>query len=393
MGLLKKAGEAAGSKGKPEPERDEKGSDHGKKNVHKHVPKNAAEADAASAAPVSDDGSDAEEGDGQQAAGPQDMSEDDESGGGQQAPVVQGDSDGQPGDQGGQKDDADADGDEGAQGGSPDGDADDAPQGNADPETGQQTPEGGDQETGTPGSPADDQGGGPAQGVDLSQIPLPPALKEEYMRANAALYTAIYKNDNVANALLKGIQPSGPHKVESIVHSTVLLVTNINKQLRFVPDAPQIVLPFTQDVVSHVIDLAQQVKGIQFSEQEAHAALGASVEAIMRVFGVAKKHTAAMKAHIPRSQLQQGAGQYQQLLQSIKGVKEAAGPGPIQGPQPGGAGGPPGAGGPLPQGGAPAGGPPPGGPPQGGGGGMLSQAAAAGGGEGGEEEQGEAEGQ
>lgn len=217
--------------------------------------------------------------------------------------------------------------------------------------------------------------------MDLSQIPLSPALKEEYQRANAALYTALYKNDQVAQAIIRGIQPSGPHKVESVVHSAVLLVTQINKQLHFVPDAPQIVLPFTQDVVEHVLDLAQQVKGIQFSDQESTAALGASLEAIMRVFGVSKQHAKNLKSHIPRSQIMQGVQHYQGAMQHIKGVKESAGPGPVaaqqaQGgqpgqPQPDASQQPPQGAGPQPQ---------PPAQPAGGGGGMLSQAAAASGG-------------
>lgn len=198
----------------------------------------------------------------------------------------------------------------GSQGGSPQGgeDADDAPS------------QGEGQATGPQGN-----------SIDLSQVPISPALKEEYMRCNGALYTALYKNDKVAQAVIKGIVPQGPHKIESVARMCLLLFTQINKQLHFVKDTPQVVLPFARDIAEHVLDLATTVAKVQFTDQEAQAAIGALLELVQRVVGVTQGNLKALKHVIPRSQLQDAHAKYQAHLQYIKGAREAsAGPGAPQ---------------------------------------------------------------
>lgn len=179
--------------------------------------------------------------------------------------------------------------------------------------------------------------------VDLTQLPVSPALKEEIQRANAALYTALYTNDKVANSVMNGIIPSGPHKIESVARMATLLVVQINKQLKFIHDAPQIVLPFTQDVVAHVLDLAQEVKKITFTDQEAQACLGTALELIMHACGVNSKQVKALQHCLPRSQIMDGLAKYHQHLAYIKGARDQGGPsppdptqgGPAAGAQPG----------------------------------------------------------
>lgn len=154
-------------------------------------------------------------------------------------------------------------------------------------------------------------------------MPISPALKEEFIRCNAALYTALYKNDKVANAVIAGIVPQGPHKIESIARMSLLLFTQINKQLSFVKDTPQVVLPFARDIAEHVLDLAVTVKKVQFTDQEAQAAIGAMLELVQRVVGVTHGNIKALRHLIPRSQLQAAHGKYQQHLQYIKGARGA----------------------------------------------------------------------
>jgi hypothetical protein len=273
----------------------------------------------------------------------------------------------------------------------PDGDQQDQSAQNA-------SPPGGDDEDSDDASsgPAGQPAGGPqGNSIDLSQIPISPALKEEYIRCNAALYTALYKNDKVANAVMKGIVPQGPHKIESVARMSLLLFTQINKQLSFVKDTPQVVLPFARDIAEHVLDLAVNVKKIQFTDQESQAAIGALLELVQRVVGVTHGNIKALKHIIPRSQLADAHNKYQQHLQYIKGARGAnANAGAPQ--SPGNPGGAPQQGQPdQSQGGAPASASPPGGQPQAGApvtaapgpgqsappGGMLSAAAAPGGGQ------------
>lgn len=187
------------------------------------------------------------------------------------------------------------------------------------------SPQGGDEDSddASGGAPGQSAGGPQGNAVDLSQVPISPALKEEYIRCNAALYTALYKNDKVAQAVMKGIVPQGPHKIESIARMSLLLFTQINKQLHFVKDTPQVVLPFARDIAEHVLDLATTVKKMQFSDQEAQAAIGALLELVQRVVGVTHGNIKALKHIIPRSQLADAHSKYQQHLQYIKGARGA----------------------------------------------------------------------
>jgi hypothetical protein len=236
--------------------------------------------DAAPEQDASDQAPDAEGGDAQAPTG-------DQAGGDTDSPQA-------PQDAQGQSDSADAD--------------QSAPTGDADQSADQDgAPPDADSASGAPTG----QAGTPPGHIDLSQIPIPPALKEEYDRCNAALFTALYKNDKVAQAVIGGVVPDGVHKIESVVHMALTVFFQINKQLHFMQNAKQIAMPFMQDVVSHVLDLAMQVKKIQFSEQEQNAALSAAQEMLLRIHGVTKGQMKAVAQHIPRSQLQDALTKYQ----------------------------------------------------------------------------------
>ena len=392
MGLLAKAGAAHEE---PKKEARKKESKHKAK-----VPVNASEGDEVSNAqapmgqPALDD--DADEGaptggnSGEQSASPSpsdagDQGEDDSA---PSAPA--GDAQEQSGvDAGGDSDSPQPP--QGADAQSPD---DQADQSGSD----QGTPPGGADQSAPAGAAGQDS----PDSVDFSQLKMPPAMKEAYQRANGALLTALYKNDKVAQAVLSGIVPQGVHKIESVVHVSMTVFMQINKQLNFIKETPQIAVPFLNDVLAHVTDLATQVKGIQFSDQEASAILSTAHEFLFRVVGVTKGQMKAAAQHIPRSQLAQGLAKYQAHVKATRNVSgrfnqgaggaqgnpaaggqpSAAQPqggapqgAPAAGPQPGPAGGAGGTPGGSPQPGAPvtaAPGPGQSAPP----GGMLSAAAA-----------------
>lgn len=243
------------------------------------------------------------------------------------------------------------------------------------------------------GAPQNGGSAQPSAGVPAGQMPMPAGVKEAYQKANAALATALYTNDQVAQHVLSGIVPDPQHLIESIVKMSCILFTQINKQLQFVKQTPQIVLPFAKDIVAHVIDLAVQVKKLPITPQQEQAALGATIETVMRIVGVTKQQMQNFQAHMGSAKVQEGKAKYQQHLEAIKGARppvNAGGGGggqspPAGGPPPNGpapsSGAPPGASGgatpgqPQPQPGAPvtaAPGPGQSAPP----GGMLSQAAA-----------------
>jgi hypothetical protein len=294
-----------------------------------------------------------------------------------------------------QSQDSDQDGDQDQGGGSdPDADQDQDQSGAGAPPGGAGAPPA---QGATPPAAGNDAAAGKeaAKGAHLNadglpQIPMSPALKEEYQRINMALHKALYQlpGDKAATGVLKSLFPQGPAKIKGVVMASLALITQIHKQLKF---PPQLILPFTKDVVSHVMDLGQQVKKIQYSEQECTAILGATLESVMRVFGVSQKQVQALGQHVPKSVLATHVQKYQAAHKFAKSAIDQnnqgwnhphlAGPGGAPGGQPPAAqGGPPpaaqGGAPPAAQGGAPpaAAAPPPS-PPPAQQGGMLSQAA------------------
>lgn len=190
------------------------------------------------------------------------------------------------------------------------------------------------QDTGQAGSPADDTGGGPAAGEDMRSIPAKPEQQAEYNKANQMLYQTLYQNTGAGNAVVKGVVPT--HKIDSAVKIAVLLVDQIDKKLNL---DQAIILPFTKDVVAHVMDVAEQVKGIQYSDDEANAVLGSAVQAVLHIFGVTKAQAKAFTAHMTPEDHKQVSNDYNTALSKAKAATQSdpnAGGKPMAGGQPAG---------------------------------------------------------
>jgi hypothetical protein len=178
-----------------------------------------------------------------------------------------------------------------------------------------------------------------------------PVMKQEYQRLDQMLTQALYKspNDAIAGHLLNQLYPSGPHKIQS----AILACTTLSRELFMKAKAPpQLTMPFTRDVVAHVLSLGEQVKNIQYSEQEMTAIMGGTLEAALKVFGgVKKSHFDAMRHHIGRDTFAQHARNYTQFAGHAQAAIAAnrqqphpTGGGPIPGQSQAGPQGPQGAG-------------------------------------------------
>lgn len=241
-----------------------------------------------------------------------------------------------------------------------------------------------------PETPGEDTAAGPGSTNSLPQVPMSPGLQEEYQHANDALMQALYSmpGDTLATAVLKSLWPQGPGKIKGVIVSALMVLTQLHKKLKL---PPQIILPFTKDVVAHIMDLGQQVKQIQYSDQESTAILGGAYEGAMRIFGVNKGQARNVVQQLGRKQLAAHAQIYQKARAHAKGAIDqnnqqwhlphlAPGAGPsggTPGPQ---SGAPAGAQTPAstPPG-APQGAPPPAAPAAPASGGMMAQAATQGG--------------
>jgi hypothetical protein len=243
------------------------------------------------------------------------------------------------------------------QAGSEQGDDDDAQSGPDDQEDQQGeddggqsgSPDGGDTEddTSAPGQSQAGPAGSPGAGAassDSPQLPpehIPPALKEAFNEVMQAIGKILYQNDKAAAEIVKTVAvPSPQRQAQNAAHMAVLLVTEVNKQLKFGQHAPQVVMPVTQGALSMVLDLAQQVGKMQISDQVAVTALGAAQEMILRVFGVTRKQAQNAKGLLPKSVLQKhGIDAYHASLAHTAGVRPKLTPGgpaggmPAQGAQ------------------------------------------------------------
>ena len=307
--MLKKAKEAS--------EKDEK-----KKRKHPaaEAPAQPSEATEDSEQPAADDDSDA--GEGEPGAGPgqgaddegASSGEDDSQGdsAGQQAEPAQGDSNPQPGDQGQ----------------TPPVKNPQAPGAGDDTSGGADTPAPGEGEGDTGGgeTPGDSTAAGPGSESSLPQIPMSPQLKAEFQLAVQMLMKQLYAapNDAAAKGIIGGLQPQGQAKIRSAVHLSLVVGTSIIKKLGAKDFPPQIVLPFLKEVVAHVMDLGQQVKQIQYSDQESVAILGAVYEGALRIFGVTRGQGKILEQHLGRKTLMKHAQLHQKAFAFAKPGIDAA---------------------------------------------------------------------
>ena len=178
--------------------------------------------------------------------------------------------------------------------------------------------------------------GGPGAS-NLPQVPLSPALKEEYDLLQKRLVQVLFQQGGAEHAL-PSLVPQGPSKIKAIVSLSVMTAREILLQVK----APlQLALPFARDVAAHIMQIGEQVKQIQYSDQEQTAIFGATYEGILRAFGVKKSQFQSIAGVLPRSQFAQHAQNYMQAHkhsiaaaaaneQPAQGPTAAAGP---QGPQ------------------------------------------------------------
>jgi hypothetical protein len=170
-----------------------------------------------------------------------------------------------------------------------------------------------------PETPPDDASSGPGSNADLKQLPMPPGLKDKYDEANQLLMQLLYKagDDKLAQGLVQGLMPQGPGKIKNAIVLSVHVVVQIHKRMQL---PPQIILPFAKDVVAHVLDLGQQVKQIQYSDQECTAILGSVYESCLRVFGVNRGNVKHVANHFGKATLQ---GHQQKYLAAKAHAKPA----------------------------------------------------------------------
>lgn len=175
-----------------------------------------------------------------------------------------------------------------------------------------------------PETPGENTAAGPGSNSDLQQVPMSPGLKDEYDKANDLLMQLLYKSgdDKLATGLLQGLVPQGPGKIKNTAMLAITVLMEIHKRLGEMP--PQILLIFAKDVTAHVMSLGEQVKQIQYSDQDSTAILGAVYEGAMRIFGVNKGQVRQVAHHVGRSVMHAHQQKYLQAHAHAKPAMDAA---------------------------------------------------------------------
>lgn len=189
--------------------------------------------------------------------------------------------------------------------------------------------------------PESGKGGAAYQGeaVNLAEEQPTAAEEKEYQRIAGAMQKVLYGQDTIADAIMQQVDPHD--KISTTTKAATLLIQQLDEKL----DMDEIVIPqITMDAVDVVAELAENRFGIQYSEQEIQATLGATWEGVMAIFGVDEREYDQL--------IQENEGQLDMMQKSYDGFlaqgepaqhpAQAAGPAappaaPTQAPPPPGA--------------------------------------------------------
>jgi len=109
---------------------------------------------------------------------------------------------------------------------------------------------------------------------------LSPEQLQEYQRASQALHNALYKNERAGRAVIAQLSPED--KVGSVARAAVLVLQQLDKQLNF---SDAIIPLMIVTVVDRLLELADRVKKIKFSEQEMGAVVNAVTQGVKALYG------------------------------------------------------------------------------------------------------------
>lgn len=121
------------------------------------------------------------------------------------------------------------------------------------------------------------RGGGAAAGEEAAS----PEEEEAYKSALGALHTVLYSNEGTSQAVVDMLQPED--KIGSTVKAGVMLIQQLDEKIDM---EESIIAQITMDTADRLIEMGERAKGMEFSEKESQAVMGATWEGVMEIFGV-----------------------------------------------------------------------------------------------------------
>lgn len=136
-----------------------------------------------------------------------------------------------------------------------------------------------------------------------------PEEQKNYEQAMEAAKIALYENDQTADSISRMLQPE--QKIDSTVQASLLTLSEIDKQINL---DEGVVAQVAMDITDMVIDLGEEGKGIQYSEQEAQAVWGSVWEGVMEMYGVDEEEYADFTEGMSDEEVASQEQQYKQFL-------------------------------------------------------------------------------
>lgn len=115
--------------------------------------------------------------------------------------------------------------------------------------------------------------------------------QESYDQAMRAVDTILYENDKTAESVENML--TAEDKIGGTVQASLMVLTQLDQKI----DMPEeIIAQVAMDITDMVVDLAEEGKGIQYSEKETQAVWGSVWEGVMEVYGVDEEEYASFTA-------------------------------------------------------------------------------------------------
>lgn len=136
-----------------------------------------------------------------------------------------------------------------------------------------------------------------------------PEEQKSYEEAMGVAQQVLYENDDTSAAIAQMIQPNS--KIESTVRATLLALSKIDKKVDLDEGA---VAQFSMDLTDMIVDLAEEGKGMAFSEGEAQAVWGSVWEGVMEMYGVDEEEYSSFTDSMSDEEIEGQNQQYKQFL-------------------------------------------------------------------------------
>ena len=169
------------------------------------------------------------------------------------------------------------------------------------------------------GQPPMPQEGIPPQGGPQGAQPLPGddvgeevSIEEEAARGIGAVGKALYQDEAMSEKIV-GMVSEGKEKIGETAQATIMLVTQMDKQMDIAEPAIAPIAVFAADRIMELVE-ADARKNVEFSEMEAKQVIMTTMEGIFTAYGVTPERSAEAAAGMSEEERAGHQATYEETL-------------------------------------------------------------------------------